>query len=246
MKLAAIYNVWDGVELLHGSMRSVACGVDLFIIVWQDVSNHGEVFSPLAGLDLFEFPVEFLQFEPEAVEPWQNETNKRNAGLALARKHGCTHFLHMDCDEYYNDFGKVKEEYIGTGSAGSVCQMYTYFKRPTLRFENHDNYFVPFIHEIKPHTIAGGRAYPFRVDPTRRINEEDVVQLKSMMHHFSWVRNDIERKARNSTARKNIMKSSLLNDYHSAHTRAGSYIQDYKQVLVKVPNLFKIEVGLNA
>ena len=50
MKLAAIYNVWDGVELLRGSMESVKDGVDLFIIVYQNVSNIGEVFHPLALL----------------------------------------------------------------------------------------------------------------------------------------------------------------------------------------------------
>jgi hypothetical protein len=41
MKLAAIYNAWDGVELLKGSMNCLKDGVDIFIVIYQDVSNYG-------------------------------------------------------------------------------------------------------------------------------------------------------------------------------------------------------------
>ncbi len=47
MKLAAIYNVWDGVELLKHSIASIKQDVDLIIIVYQDISNFGEEFNPL-------------------------------------------------------------------------------------------------------------------------------------------------------------------------------------------------------
>jgi len=45
MKLAAIYNVWDGLELLPHSLRSIRSQVDCIIVVWQGRSNWGEYDS---------------------------------------------------------------------------------------------------------------------------------------------------------------------------------------------------------
>jgi hypothetical protein len=247
MKLAAIYNIWDGIELLQGSVKCLKDHVDVFIIVWQDVSNFGESYSPLADipLDTFEgaahkvFPI---KYDPVVGAGMFNEKKKRNIGLDMARAHGCTHFLHIDCDEYYEDFGKAKELFIQSGKPGSVCKLYTYFKLPTLRFENPDGYFVPFIHELREDTQAGVRHYPFYVDPTRRINETDVVELPVFMHHFSWVRKDIEKKCRNSSAKENIENGTMLLDYHSPEVSAGYYVQDYCQKLVEVPDLFDLHL----
>jgi len=55
MKLAAIYNVWDGVELLHGSIECIKDHVNQIIIVWQNVSNIGEIYDPMPEM---EFPFE--------------------------------------------------------------------------------------------------------------------------------------------------------------------------------------------
>lgn len=245
MKLAAIYNVWDGVELLRGSVKCIKDHVDVFIVVWQDVSNYGEQYSPLADIagDTFSgvgHKVVNVKYYPVVGAGMFNEKKKRNIGLDVARANGCTHFLHLDCDEYYEDFGAAKEFYIKSGKAGSVCSLYTYFKHPTLRFENKDGYFVPFIHELKPDTQAGFRHYPFYVDPTRRINESDVIELPVTMHHMSWVRKDIERKCRNSSAKENIEVGTMLLDYHSPEVGPGYYVQDYDQKLTLVPNVFSI------
>jgi hypothetical protein len=240
MKLAAIYNVWDGVELLRGSMNCIKGHVELIIIVWQDVSNFGESYNPIPDIDLSGFSRVILQkYTPVPGNGMMNEKSKRNLGLDIARREGCTHFLHMDCDEYYEDFGKAKELFIESGKPGSVLKLMTYFKLPTLRFENPDNYFVPFIHELTEKTEAGARDYPFWTDPTRRINVSEVVELPVFMHHFSWVRLDIERKARNSSAKKNIENSFLMEDYRS-EVGTGSYIRDYQQKLIEVEDIFRI------
>ena len=60
------------------------------------------------------------------------------------------------------------------------------------------------------------------------------------MHHFSWVRTNIERKANNSKAKFNIEKSDLLKDYYADDTVAGKYLKDYKQTLIEVPDIFNI------
>lgn len=243
MKLAAIYNIFDGCELLRGSLDCIKNEVDLFIIQWQSVSNYGEPYNPLPiNITGIERKAVFDKFEPIDWAGVRNEKVKRNIGLDIARYHNCTHFLHMDCDEYYIDFARAKQQYIQSGNSGSCCKIFTYFKKPTLRFENEDNYYVPFIHELKHDTIAGAKSYPFYVDPTRRINNENICLLDVHMHHYSWVRNDIERKIRNSSARANINRGKLLEDYNSPDVGPGFLVRDYNQKLIEVPNYFNISI----
>jgi len=64
MKLAAIYNLWDGEELLLGSMKCLKDHVDLFIIVWQEVSNFGEPHNPLDNLNFAGFPIALVKYNP--------------------------------------------------------------------------------------------------------------------------------------------------------------------------------------
>lgn len=242
MKLAAIYNVWDGVELLYGSMKCLKDEVDIFFLVWQDVSNFGERYNPMDDFKIPDFGCEVIlvKYEPRRYCGTENEILKRNLGLQYAKDEGCTHFLHMDCDEYYEDFVSMKQQFLASGAKGSVCKIFTYFKKPTLRLEAHDNYYVPFMHELKADTVAGVQGYPYYTDPTRRINTNNVICMDAPMHHYSWIRKDIERKARNSSAKVNIERSQLLQDYYSDETKAGYFLKDYKQKLVEVDNIFSI------
>lgn len=243
MKLAAIYNVWDGEELLPASILSIREHVDLIIIVYQDVSNFGEKHNPLDYLPEWMFLADdiiFDKFKPRIMtDAKRNEVLKRNNGIELALEYDCTHFLHMDCDEIYQDFDEAKEFYINSGHAGSVCKLHTYFKRPTLRLETPEDYYVPFIHVLRQDTIAGGNVYPFYVDPTRRINEMDIIELPVFMHHYSWVRNNIMRKVNNSTARKGLMKGKHIKDYQRV-LKAGDYIECYERKLIEVEDYFNL------
>ena len=244
MKLAAIYNVWDGVELLRGSMNCLKDHVDLFIILYQDVSNFGEQYDPLPEMDLSGFKKIIYKYTPKRNAGQPNEIEKRNIGINIAKQYGCSHIIQMDADEYYADFGSAKQQYINSGRSGSVCKMYAYFKRPTWRMENPDNTYVPFIHKLNPDTTTGYfRAYPFYVDRTRQINQSDIGEIDTIMHHFSWVRNNIERKAGNSSAKSNIERSHFLEDYHSHeldNNPNGFYVRDFRQKIVVVENVFGI------
>jgi hypothetical protein len=242
MKLAAIYNVWDGVELLRGSMLRLKDDVDIFIIVFQNVSNFGEHYRPLGDMDLRGFNYVLKLYNPEIGHGAKNETAKRNIGIQAAREYGCTHFLHLDCDEYYENFSEAKKQFIDSGFDGSVCRLYTYFKNPTLRFSTFDNYYVPFIHELKDGTVSGYHEYPYYVDPTRKINCDNAALITEPMHHFSYVRKDIEMKVKNSSARVNIEKSQLLQDYRNPDVREGFYVTDFRQKLIEVPNIFNIQI----
>lgn len=247
MRLAAIYNLFDGIELLKYSINSIKSSIDEFIFVYQTTSNFGEKYDPYPEIleTLKETGIKnhlFVYFEPTIKAGQKNETQKRQLGIDYAKQLNCTHFIQMDCDECYKDFGKAKELYINSGFNGSVCKIYTYFKKPKLRFENPDGYFVPFIHKLNENTVTGSSKYPFYCDKTRQINEENIIELPVFMHHFSWIRSNIGMKARNSSANVNILRGDLLEYYHNSDTGAGSYIKDYEQKLIEVDNYFNIEI----
>ena len=256
MRLAAIFNVWfDSIELLKGSLHCIKNHVDVIIIVYQDTSNFGEYYNVFPELekateDVDSIKIVYHHYIPDTKMGGAfNEKQKRQLGITMARGFDCTHFLHMDCDEYYTDFGKAKQQFIDSGAKGSVCKLWTYFKKPTLRFENHEGYFVPFIHELKPASSVGAKHYPFYVDPTRRIstpflvyNETNIVEIEEKMHHFSYVRKDITIKLRNSSARDNIAKGAVLDYYNDPELGAGSYVKDFDMKLVEVENLFGIDI----
>ena len=241
MKLAAIYNVYDGVELLRPSMKCLYDHVDLLIIVYQDVSNFGETDSPFADIEELGLldKVILVKFDP-IVEMGgsMNERAKRNLGIDFARANHCTHFLSLDVDEFYEDFGDAKRQFIRSGGKGSVCRMHTYFKTPTFRFDRPEDYFVPFIHELRDETASGASRYQFYVDPTRRVNEEDVVELPIFMHHFSWVRKDIMRKARNSSATGIISNSTIMDDYNNPNLSEGFLLRNWGRKIVAVEDKF--------
>lgn len=252
-KICAIYNIFDGVELLNGSIDLIYDHVDQIIIIHQSVSNFGEdcdvILTNQVFLDMLdgENKIQFVRYDPIGKNGVSNETAKRQLGIeTLLSEFDCTHFFHIDVDEYYPDFRELKEEYFASGASGSVCKIFTYFKKPTLRFEREDEYYVPFIHKLKPDTTMGVKNnYPFYVDPTRRVNETDVRMLNSgHMHHFSWVRKNIEMKVRNSSAgEQRIRKTTLLQDYYSEDTGPGSLIKDYHNMrLIEVPNRFNINI----
>lgn len=251
MKLAAIYNVWDGIELLNGSLRCLKGNVDLFIIIYQNISNSGEGDPEFLFKDHvwpFDYPADnliLLKYDPTIEWGGQlNERAKRNFGLEEARRRGCTHFMHIDCDEYYKNFGLIKNAYIDSGHAGSVLRLNTYFKKPTFMFDPPEDYYVPFIHELKEETKAGWSSYKYYVDPTRAINESDVVELPFFMHHFSWVRHDIMKKARNSSANvggRLVKNEQIFKDYNSPDLGEGYHVSNWNRKIKVVPDIF----GLN-
>jgi|SRR5690242_4904329 len=247
MKLAAIYNVWDGEELLQRSIDTIKDHVQVIIIVYQTISNMGESHEPNLELETGGAKLILQKYSPVVGNGGTfNEQEKRNLGLAVARQVGCTHFLHMDVDEFYQDFGKAKQEYIDSMAFGSVCRIFTYFCKPTWRLENLDGYYVPFIHRLQAHTTCGrGFAYTFYCDPTRVVNEANVVCLTAIMHHFSWVRKDIYKKARNSSAAQSGNRlQGLLADYNRVMNLidpTGCEIADMGgQKLVVVDDIFNL------
>lgn len=241
MKLAAIYNVWDGDELLQGSINSIRDQVDTVIVIYQHISNYGEVYQPdlsiISGIDIKHF------YEPVLSRggSW-NETRKRNAGLEIAKASGCTHFICMDCDEYYQgeDFAEIKAAAMGyDGTAG---KMFTYYKHPTDQLTPVEGYYVPLIHKIYDNTRLGSREYPVYADPTRRVSPVKSFYKfdRPVMHHFSYVRKDIMRKVRNSSARDNIARVKHFKESWDNYEKTGEMPLFLGHLILKVNNLFGI------
>lgn len=251
MKLCAVYNAWaDCEDLLEKSIQNISPVADLVVVVWSMRSNRGE--ERLFLTTSKDPKVVFIQVEPiRHFSPAQNETMKRNAGLDYARANLCTHFLVMDSDEFYlrEDVEREKERIERENLNGLVCGLRVYVKEPTLWCEDHT--LVPFIQKLTPEVSLGDyRHYPFtydkdrrcHIDPTRRpshvsrIGWSDVV-----MHHFSYVRQDMNLKIRNSTA--NLEKSRDVIEKEMREARAGWMSLLYHRELKECEDIFQIKGG---
>lgn len=140
MILGASYTVWDGEELLEYSIKSIRNNVDYIAVVWQKISNHGQAcnegLEPLLN-DLVNKGLvdELYMYNPDIANTGGenaslNETNKRNIGLELCRKRGCTHHLTIDTDEFYTDEQmKFMKGEMERGNYGSgYCQHLQYYR----------------------------------------------------------------------------------------------------------------------
>jgi len=247
MKLAAIYNVWDDWDLLKLSYQNIRTMVDGVIIVYSVYSNYGEKSDYNNG---FYSDCHMILSDPiKSLSVRENETLKRNKGLDAAKKQGYTHFLMMDADEFYEPeaFLKEKERFKNPDLLGLVCGLKCYFMEPTLTVP--DKTLVPFIHKITPNLkFEWNVKYPFafegvrreiRIDPTRQMNISSGVEWSDItMHHMSWVRSDVRKKIRNSTARQNIEKSTIVRDYVNA--KEGYFCEFYRAKIESCENLFNL------
>ena len=216
MKLGVSYNVFDGEELLEGSIKSIKNSVDFISVVYQTTSNLGNKCSDdlihiLNDLKERKLIDELFLYEPLSVNPHQNETNKRQIGLDLSKKNECTHHMSMDTDEYYDDnkLGAVKEIIQREDFDSSYCQMLTYYKSWEYRLEPPEDYYVPLIYKINKDTnFMLGSPSPVLVDPTRRVSniKKPLILNRNQieMHHGSYIRNDIKKKLENSSASVNF------------------------------------------
>lgn len=244
MRLVAIFHCWGDWDLLRHAVDNIRPLVDGVIVIGSSKSNYGEVS---------EIPHDWVNDElyirePSLAYPSHSETEKRNYGLNVARKLGYTHFLTCDSDEFYDpeQFLSAKEQFKNPNIDGLVVECLVYFRHPWLTIGK-DTTLVPFIHKLTP-TIRHefNRKYPFawegnaiRIDPTRSLNiNSGVEMLDCPLHHMSWVRQDFGRKIRNSTARANLQRSTIVNDL--LHAKEGGFCEFYNKPLVRVPNRFMI------
>jgi hypothetical protein len=249
MKICAILNVWDGEELLPYAVDNwVKCGVHGIVVVWSEQSNYFEKKDFRLYLN-HNIPIIYSRCEPEpAFVPSNNERKRRQTGLDIAKALEYTHFVTADVDEFYEP-DKFKQElnrFKDPKLVGLVCASQVYFKSPSLTI-GLDVTRVPFIHEIIPDLkYEFNQKYPFaweagkiRIDPTRSFNINCGVEWSDIvMHHYSYVRKDLEIKIRNSTARDNIERSTIREDYLAA--KEGYFVKFYGKTLIRASVDFNI------
>lgn len=247
MKLCAIYNVWSDWDWFKLSVENIKPHVDGVIVVFSEGSNYGEV-SIIPNSVFNDRFIWVHHHVDKSLDARSNETNRRNFGLSAAIENGFTHFIMLDADEFYDpiEFRKAKD-YLNSkpNLNGLVCKSQVYVKEPTLTI-GLDTTLVPFIHKITPdlkHEF--NRKYPFaweenniRIDPTRSLNINSGVEMIDVtMHHYSWVRADIEKKIRNSTAKANLERMDLTKKFF--HLKEGDIFDLYPgKPLFRVTNKF--------
>mgnify|MGYP001384709889 CR=1 FL=1 len=231
MKLAAVYSVFDSEELLPYSISSIRDLVDEIIIVYQTVSNCGNThpnesfvsFISELGIDNLVLYQPSITNHPHNAE--LNERNKRGIGCKQAMNLGCTHFVFVDCYEFYDreQFIQAKKQIIDNDYDSSACQMATYYKSPTYRLTPNEEYYVPFITKLQPGVtqLANFPDYPVLADPSRKSypwnNFKKFERFELEMHHFTMVRKDIELKFKNHStlSTRKYSFEQLVSDFNN-------------------------------
>lgn len=220
MKLGVTYIVFDGAELLEHSIRQIKSHVNYINVIYQNVSWFGvplpkedlAILQNLLKTKQIDELVLFSSFVPlkdkslsSVMKAKSYETAKRQAGLALCLRRGCTHYLCMDSDEFYesNQFANAKAEIIKNNYVQTASKFINYVNTPTL----HRGYgagYVPFICKISQAAKMGAKFF-LKCDPTRGISgitgkSHEFTTTGLVMHHMETVRRDLLLKY-NSTTR---------------------------------------------
>lgn len=228
MKIGVSYNIFDGEELLEGSINCIREEVDYISVVYQVESNFGNKCDsglvPLLEKLLKDGLVdELFEYQPKVNRGGHyNEITKRNIGVSLSLGKGCSHHMSMDSDEYYLlDRFKYMKKVIADGDYdSSACQLLTYYKEPIYVLDPPEDYYVSLLYKINETSeYSMNNRLPVLVDPTRcmkpgncKIFTRDEIE----MHHMSYIRKDIRRKLQNSSAVVNFNdRVNKLVDYHN-------------------------------
>lgn len=255
MRLIAIINAWaDTAELLPYCIKNIAPVVTKVLVIYSEVSNKGQRDDRITEL-VFDkkdpLPCQWYNWEPIPIcAAQENERRKRNIGIKLAKEQGFTHFLMMDADEFYiqEEVQKEKNRIERDGLNGLVCPLKVYIKSPTLRTDDHT--LVPFIQRLNQDTELGSFPnYPFNrdkegnvhIDPTRRVNHTSKIEMSEIfMHHFSYVRKDINMKINNSSANLNRSREMILRELENA--KPGYVSELYHKQIEETENIFNLPV----
>lgn len=277
MKVGVSYNVFDGEELLEASINCIRSNVQHISVVYQITSNFGnpassdlkEMLERLSEKGLID---ELYYYEPDIQsKPHKNEKRKRNIGLKLAQKAGCTHFMSMDTDEFYDseEFKKALDFIALNNIATSAVSSIEYLKSEenqlaggyiyTPNDNSLYNFYVPFVIKIKKFGIQkhGLGYFPCYTDPTRKLTHSGKFKLFSVqdivMHHMSTVRKDLSKKFDNTSMLDsnkknqdfvNRVQNEVINfdfDKNRVLPQDYSFFRDIP--VRKVPKKFNIDIS---
>jgi hypothetical protein len=235
-KLGIAYNIFDGEELLPYSLQCVRHTADYIVVVYQNISNFGNenknllpLLNELKQQNLIDELIEYkplLNIVDEIGNYLKlgglNEQRKRNIGLEKCLENDCTIFSSMDSDEMYlsESYKNAYNHFIDLGYDSSFCQMQTYYKKPDMVVTPPESYFVPLFYNIngkrKNLRFEFIHDYQIKCDGTRMIKAgfpKVFTRDEIEMHHFSYVRNNIESKVVNSSAQMSSIEKDKVIAY---------------------------------
>lgn len=255
MKLASIISTWaDTICLLPYCIANHLKFSDAVIVVWSQMSNHWNKNDAVLEFILkssYDDRVIFEQLEPARhLQPLANETRKRNQGIDIARRKGFTHFILADADEFYlhDEMNAEKEKFSNPYLNGLVHPLKVYIGKPT--YWTNDHTLVAGIHKLDPTLFCGTfPAYPFafdefghaHIDPSRRLPFLKGIEMSTVyMHHYSYVRKNIDLKIGNSSANLKRSRNTIYEEIRNI--KPGYISQLYHQPIYESPNYFNIEI----
>lgn len=210
MKLAGIYSIFNGLELLEKSIEQIE--VDCIIIGWQRMSNTGneskEIVYFVESMKQKHKDWYFVEFAPvKEFNTKRNELDKHNLLLNFARNLGCSHFLISATDHFYKKDEFIRAKEIAKDYDCTTTKMFTYYKEPTYQLTPIEDYEMLFICKIHQDSKFERIKFPVTVDPSLKLTTHS--RFKSferdeiMMHHYSMIRKDISSKFKNAAASVN-------------------------------------------
>ena len=221
-KLGITVNSFDATELLEQLITEIRDQVDWVAAIYQkksywknpmDKKDMDEI-NRLKEIGLID---ELIEFKPNfAKYSREQECDKRNMGIEIAKQRGCSHILNIDADEFYDaeQFRTAKEMINKNGWPITYWSYVNYYRD----FEHYLVYpfrpLVPGIHSTFFNYTYQGPA-PGPTDPTRRINNPFNIGTyvfedhEIRMGHAAWIRRDIRKKLVNWSA-KNYFEKSLI------------------------------------
>lgn len=262
-KTAAVYNVWDGLELLPYSLRQMCPFADEVIIVTQTIGNNGvHDEEPRRFCESLkqEFPrIHVEVFNPkdaagsESEQRVSKQIQKRNRGVEIAESLGCNIVMFMDTDEIIatEELRKGFADYLVSGKNTGIVLLKTYIRKPTYAVEGYDKTAkIALFQQIgQGQRIQGWSSQdPIKsmsVDMERTMNCDGSYYVLNpnvcLVHHFSHVRKDYEKKL-NAHAATDVY---LLKDNLHIEARSiepGKKSQHFDAVIEEVPNRFGIQI----
>lgn len=237
---------YEGTEHLESIVTELRESVDIIAILFSETSYTGapasdkdrnEVYRLLnVGLvdDVILFP------HIPHVPAREQETARRNQGMAYLNAKGCQYALISDSDEFYSkeQFDKGKNGVRTNLPEVSYCYYENYYKTKDCKLKDD---FYPQM-RLVPFLCRTEQRFQFDIpfanpsDPTRRIQSADAMVFGKevvTMTHWSWIRDDIRGK---------IMNWSALD--HFSQKEAEEMIDCYekfdsRQTYVRVPHKIK-------